>query len=153
MESDRDSLFWKVPANKHESGMSLQKNMNDIRSSLLVNQPISLQGLIVIVAPPECSCMEARYASKSKKAKEADDPADAEADQGDIVGVLTGQEVDVQEVPGSTKAGDQRLSGNCHHGTNQAIVTMMLNKAKIRQRMRRILFSGCKDTLEDIGKS
>ena len=103
--------------------------------------------------------MEARYASKSKKAKEADDPADAEAEQGDIVGVLTGEEVDVQEVPGSAKAGDQRLSGrvgapgNCHHGTNQAIVTMMLNKAKIRQRMRRILFSGCKDTLEDIGKS
>ena len=29
---------------------------------------------------------------------------------------------------------------------------MMLNKAKIRQRMRRILFSGCKDTLEDIGE-
>ena len=55
--------------------------------------------------------MEARYASKSKKAKEADDPADAKAEQSDIVGVLTGKEVDVQEVPGSAKAGDQRLSG------------------------------------------
>ena len=140
------------------SGMSLQikMQMTDIRSSLLINQPISPQGLIVTNAPPECSCVEARYASKSKKAKEADDPADAEAEQGDIVGVLTGEEVDVQEVPGSAKAGDQSgrvgAPGNCHHGTNQAIVTMMLNKAKIRQRMRRILFSGCKDTLEDIGE-
>ena len=109
------------------SGMSLQikMQMTDIRSSLLINQPISPQGLIVTNAPPECSSMEARYASKSKKAKEADDPADAEAEQGDIVGVLTGQEVDVQEVPGSAKAGDQRLSGR---GGHQVIVTMALTR-------------------------
>ena len=53
--------------------------------------------------------MKARHASESKKAEEGDDPSDSKAEQGDVVGVPVRQEVDVEEVPGSAEAGDQRL--------------------------------------------
>ena len=53
--------------------------------------------------------MKARHATESKKAKEADDPSDSKAEQGDMVGVPVREEVDVEEVPGAAEAGDQRL--------------------------------------------
>ena len=74
-------------------------------------------------------------ASKSEKAKEGDDPSNSKTEKGDVVGVPIGEKVDVQEVPGTAEAGEQRLLrvGGREDG-HQAIVTMVLKRVKRRQR-------------------
>ena len=73
--------------------------------------------------------MKARHASKSKKAKEGDDPSNSKTEKGDMVGVPIGEKVDVEEVPGTAEAGEQRLlrvegggwaPGNCHDGVEES---------------------------------
>ena len=101
---------------------------------------------------PESSGMKARHASKSKKAKEGDDPSNSKTEKGDVVRVPIGEKVDVQEVPGTAEAGEQRLLRvEGREDGHQAIVTMVLKRVKRRQRKCRSRLSGGSVLLKDVG--
>ena len=97
--------------------------------------------------------MKARHASKSKKSKEGDDPSNSKTEKGDVVGVpIGGEKVDVQEVPGTAEAGEQRLLRvEGREDGHQAIVTMVLKRVKRRQRKCRSRLSGGSVSLKDVG--